>query len=194
MYYLWVDAMNYHYGDYFISQQPCYSTFVLSALAQDVCARSVVSDSLWPTGLQRARLLSLLMDFSRQEYWSGLPFPTPRHLPNSGTERSSLVSPALTGRFFTDTPPGKHLPEIPLTFCHFLGYFYLDVSSIKNRGRPRFDPWVGKILWRREWQPTLVFLPREFHGQRSLAGYSPWGRKELDTTEQLSLSFPFYKK
>ena len=45
------------------------------------------------------------------------------------------------------------------------------------------DPWVGKILWRREWQPIPVFLPGKFHGQRSLAGYSPWDRKELDTTE-----------
>ena len=44
--------------------------------------------------------------------------------------------------------------------------------------RPRFDPWVGKILWRREWQPTLVFLPGESHGQGSLAGYGPWGCKE----------------
>ena len=42
-------------------------------------------------------------------------------------------------------------------------------------GRPRFNAWVGKIPWRREWQPTPVFLPGEFHGQRSLAGYSPWG-------------------
>ena len=41
--------------------------------------------------------------------------------------------------------------------------------------RPGFSPWVGKIPWIREWQPTAVFLPREFHGQRSLAGYSPWG-------------------
>ena len=49
------------------------------------------------------------------------------------------------------------------------------------------DPWVGKIPWRREWQPTPVFLPREFHGQRSLAGYSPWSRTELDTTEQLNI-------
>ena len=48
-----------------------------------------------------------------------------------------------------------------------------------------FDPWVGKILWRRKWQPTPVFLPGKSHGQRSLVGYSPWGRKELDTTEQL---------
>ena len=39
-------------------------------------------------------------------------------------------------------------------------------------GRPRFDPWVRKILWRREWLPTPVFLPKEFHGQRSLADYS----------------------
>ena len=49
-------------------------------------------------------------------------------------------------------------------------------------------PGVGKIHWRREWQPTLVFLPGEFPGQRSLVGYSPWGRKESDMTEQLSLS------
>ena len=50
----------------------------------------------------------------------------------------------------------------------------------------QFDPWVGKILWRRKWQPTPVFLPGESHGQGSLVGYSPWGYKELDTTEQLS--------
>ena len=43
-------------------------------------------------------------------------------------------------------------------------------------------PGLGRSLG----QPTLVFLPREFHGQRSLAGYSPWGRKEMDMTEQIS--------
>ena len=47
-----------------------------------------------------------------------------------------------------------------------------------------FDSWVGKIPWRRAWQPTAVFLPGESHGQRSLESYSPWGRQELDTTEQ----------
>ena len=45
------------------------------------------------------------------------------------------------------------------------------------------DPWVRKIPWRREWQPTPVFLPGKPHGQRSLAGYSPWVCKESDTTE-----------
>ena len=43
--------------------------------------------------------------------------------------------------------------------------------------------WVGKIPWRREWQPTPVFLPGESHGQRSLEGYSLWGCKELDVTK-----------
>ena len=53
--------------------------------------------------------------------------------------------------------------------------------------RHRFDPWVRKIPWRRVWQPTPVFLCRESRGQRSLVGYSPWGCKELDTTERLNL-------
>ena len=51
-----------------------------------------------------------------------------------------------------------------------------------------FDPWVGKVPWRRKWQPTSIILPGESHEQRSLVGYSPWGRKESDTTERLSLS------
>ena len=53
---------------------------------------------------------------------------------------------------------------------------------------PRFDPWVRKIPWRRQWLTTPVFLIGELHGQKSLAGYSPWGRKESDMTEQLTFS------
>ena len=53
----------------------------------------------------------------------------------------------------------------------------------KRHKRSGFNPWVGKIPWRRAWQPTPEFLPGKFHGQRSLAGYSPLGCKELDTTE-----------
>ena len=48
-----------------------------------------------------------------------------------------------------------------------------------------------QIPWRREWLPTLVFWPGEFSGQRTLAGYSPWGCKESDKTEQLSLTYSF---
>ena len=51
--------------------------------------------------------------------------------------------------------------------------------------RHTFDPWVGKIPWRRKWQPTPVLLPGQSHGQRSLVGYR-WGRKESDRTEQLN--------
>ena len=51
--------------------------------------------------------------------------------------------------------------------------------------RSWFDPWVGRIPWRREWQPTPVLLPGEFHRRRSLMG--PWGRKELDTAEWRTL-------
>ena len=54
--------------------------------------------------------------------------------------------------------------------------------SLLQCGRPGFDPWVGKIPWRRERLPTWVFWPGEFHGL-----YSPWGHKESDMTERLSL-------
>ena len=53
----------------------------------------------------------------------------------------------------------------------------------RTHKRPGFSPWVRKIPWRRAWQSTPVVLPGESHGQRSLAGYGPLGRKESDTTE-----------
>ena len=60
------------------------------------------------------------------------------------------------------------------------------VKNLLQCRRPQFDPWVGKIPWKRERLPTPVFLPGGFHGERSLVGYSPWGHKELDTTERLT--------
>ena len=51
--------------------------------------------------------------------------------------------------------------------------------------RPGFNPWVGKIPWRRKWQSTPVLLSGKSRGQRSLVGYSPWGRKESNTTGRL---------
>ena len=58
----------------------------------------------------------------------------------------------------------------------------LVAQTVKNLPAKQ-DPWVRKIPWRRAWQPTPVFLPGEFHGQRSLVGCSPCSRKESDTTE-----------
>ena len=63
-------------------------------------------------------------------------------------------------------------------------------ASAYNVMRPRFDPWVGKIPWRRKWQPTPVLLPGKSHGRRSVVGYSPWGCKESDMTEPLH--FPVF--
>ena len=59
----------------------------------------------------------------------------------------------------------------------------LKTSSLRL---PGFNPWVEKFLWRREWQSSPVFLPGEFHGERSLVGYSPWSCKESDMTEWLT--------
>ena len=57
------------------------------------------------------------------------------------------------------------------------------VCQCRKGKRCGLDPWVGKIPWRRAWNPTPVFLPGKSHGQRSLAGYSSWDRKELEMTE-----------
>ena len=75
--------------------------------------------------------------------------------------------------------------------CIFVYFYCLRTSLVAQTvkciqcGRLGFDPWVGKILWRRKWQPTPVFLPGKSHGWRSLVGYCSWRRKESDMTEQL---------
>ena len=63
-----------------------------------------------------------------------------------------------------------------------------DKESPCHAGDAGLIPGLGRSPGEREWQPTPVFLPGEFHGQRSLAGYSPWSPRELDTIERLTLS------
>ena len=122
------------------------------------------------------------------------------------TGRPWLVVFLLCGMLFSPSP--DHLPPIfqvsvympiPWSFpdilklklgSHTLGFpRWLSgketACQCRRFKRLRFNPWVGKILWRKKWQPIPVFLPGEPHGQRSLAGYSPWGGKELVTAEQL---------
>ena len=65
------------------------------------------------------------------------------------------------------------------------------VKSLPAIGKLRFNPWVGKIPWRRTWPPTPVFFPGEFHEWRGLKGYGLWGHKESDMTEQLTLSLSY---
>ena len=71
--------------------------------------------------------------------------------------------------------------------CKFvlgLPWWLNDEESACQCRRPRFSPWVGKIPWRRQWQLNPVFLPGKSHGQRSLVGYRPQGRKESGKTER----------
>ena len=83
---------------------------------------------------------------------------------------------------------GHHLAtKLPTTTTDMFLNILFHYGVSQETGVP---PWVGKIPWRRKWQSTPVFLPGEFHGLRSLVGYSPWGCKELDATEQLTFSEP----
>ena len=69
-------------------------------------------------------------------------------------------------------------------FCVFPGGSEVKVSAW-NAGDRGSIPGLGRLPWRRKWQPTLELLPGESQGGRSLVGYSPRGRKESDTTERL---------
>ena len=150
--------------------------------------------------------LLCLWGFSREEYWSGLPFPSSGDLSRPGIKPTF---PALEGRFFTTEKPEKltilgtceqniqNSPclrslhstgenmQIRSTRCKLymlkgdkglLQWLISKKPACQGRRR-KFSLWVGKIPWRRKWQPTPVFLPGEFHGQRSPAGYSPWGHE-----------------
>ena len=68
--------------------------------------------------------------------------------------------------------------EISILFLKSLHGSVIKEAACQCRRR-EFDPWVGKNPWRKKWQPTPVFLPGNSHGQRSLVGYSPWGRKRV---------------
>ena len=72
----------------------------------------------------------------------------------------------------------------------FASICFPGVSDGKEFACDAGDP--GLIPWRREWLPTPVFLPGEFHGQRGLGGYSPWGHKESETTKRLTLLLFFF--
>ena len=108
---------------------------------------------------------------------SSLSLETPGHLLPASQSSLQTLPPEETGFIFENclcwvslvAQTVKHLPAV--------------------QGGPRFNPWVGKIPWRRKWQPTPVLLPGKFHGLRRLVGYSPWGRKEPDTTEWLHFFF-----
>ena len=86
------------------------------------------------------------------------------HIPAEGEQDDALLS---------------HFSSPIINAIIFAGvHWWLSVICLQCRRRG-FNPWVGKIPWRREWQPTPVFLPGKPHRQRNLAGYSPWGHKRI---------------
>ena len=143
-----------------------------------------LSGSCIPMAPMRETRANLVQALSTQtkilvrQFFLGSPHPVSPHLPSAGHSshpcgRETLVSQTLS-KFFLHNE--SHLWWLRWQrICLLLG----DAGSI---------PELGQIPWRRAWQHTPVFLPEEFHGQRSLVGYRSQGCKELDMTERLTLS------
>ena len=118
----------------------------------------------------------------REDPWRRKWQPTPIFLPRKFHGLRSLVDYSPRGCKESDTTE-----RLCFRFFHFPWWLRQYRICLQCR-KPGFDPWVGNIPWRRKWQPTPVFLSGVLHGQRSLADYSPWGHKESNTTEWLTLS------
>ena len=88
----------------------------------------------------------------------------------------------LTGQFLRSLSLGFIVPGTTPGFPDGANGKEPDCQCRRHK-RGGFNPWAGKMPWRRAWQPTSIFLPRESHRQRSLVGYSPQGCKESDMTE-----------
>ena len=141
-----------------------------------------------------ARQAPLSMGFSRQEYWSRLPFPSPGDLPNPGIEPGSPTWQAdALGDQGDDSMNWNSNRENEEKSCVQLRIptiaqclVYTGASLVAQQWRiylqcrrHGFDPWVRKIAWRRKRQSTPIFLSGKSRGQRSLMGYSSWDCKRV---------------
>ena len=131
-----------------VAVQICTDHCFISLL--HVCVLSCFSQililvTLWTVACQAP----LSMGFSKQEYWSGLPFPSPRNLRDPGIEPVLHTFHELVDGFFNSSATWETHHKL-ISCCH-------------------------THEWRRQWHPTPVLLPG-FHGRRSLVGCSPWGR------------------
>ena len=155
-------------------------------MSSDHCMRSVLPDSATPWTVVCKAPLST--EFSWQEYWSGLSFPSPRYLPEPGTPSGSLASPALASGFFITSATWcvyeylymlvKNLPVMRVTW----------VWSLGRRGRSLGEG-NGNLLQyalEKKRYPTPVFLPGKSHGQRNLVVTSPWGHKSQTQLNQVT--------
>ena len=140
---------------------------------------SVVLSSvrLFTTPRTVAHQASLSMGFSRHEYWSGLPFSSPGDLPDPGIES---WFPSLQADYLPSEPPGKSREAASLISHLHLTPGFPGGTVIKNLPANAGDardsgliPWIRKIPWSRDLQPTPVFMPGESPGQRNQLGCSP---------------------
>ena len=161
---------------------------VCTALGRDFSSES---DGLWGSAVISAPACVLANNWnllpgcwgSSWSKQSALPVPEsllePAEAGDCGWGRGchGCPTPPFTGHFTAALSFHVSSPLVAQTVKHLL-----------QCRRPGFDPWEGKISCRRKWQPTPVFLPGKSHGRRSLVGYSLWGQKESDMTEQLHFS------
>ena len=124
--------------------------------------------------------------------------PTPGFLPGKSHGQRSLTGYSPWG-CKSQTRPSNQTTTTRVRLGLGLGLGASQVALVEKNlpvdagdMRCGFDPWDGKIPWGKAWQPTPVFLPGKSHGWRSLVDYSPWGRKESDTTERLHFHFLSY--
>ena len=109
------------------------------------------------------------MGFSRREYWSGVPFHVLAIVNSASVKTDVHVS-------FSVMASSGYMPSSGIGGSYSSFGASLMAQRLKHLSAMwEFNPWVGKIPWRRKWQPTPVFLPGESHGERILEGYSPWG-------------------
>ena len=119
--------------------------------------------------MQETQVRSLGWEVPWRRAWQ----PIPVFLTGESHGQRSLVGYSLWGLKELDTTEWLSLLPLGFPWCLSGKEF---ICQCKRHRRRRFNPWIGKIPWRREWQPTLV-LPGKFHGQRSLVGYSPWKQR-----------------
>ena len=114
---------------------------------------------------------------------------TPVFSPREFHEQRILAGYSLWGHKESDTVER-------LSYSHIPGGTSSKESICQCRRHKKleFDPWVRNIPWKREWQPTPIYLPGKSHGQRSLVGYSLWACKELDMTKRLTLPLSLYRQ
>ena len=160
---------------------------------------SVVSDSSTPWTTARQASLSftssgVCTDSCPWNQWcyptlssSIVSFSCPQSFPASASFPTSQLF--ASGSQSIGASASELVPPLSI-FLFFFGGASLVAQMVKNLSAMQ-ETWVWSLGWEdpleKEWLPTPVFLPRESHGQRSLADCSPWGRKESDTTEWLTL-------